>query len=125
MIGEEEPVTADDAVGETRRAVAEPRPSPLIPRPSPLVPRPSVWRSFYYAFAGIGYCLRTQRNFRIHTLAAGMVLALGLLLGLAWTEWAILAVMVTLVMSAEMINTVVEAAVDLASPAYHPLAKVA
>src|SRR6476661_8871145 len=85
----------------------------------------SLARSFYYAFAGIGYCLRTQRNFRIHSLAAGAVLAGGLLLGLSWGEWAILALTVTLVLSAEMLNTVVEAAVDVASPEYHPLAKVA
>ena len=85
----------------------------------------SLGRSFRYAFAGISYCLRTQRNFRIHTLAAGLVAVLGGLLGLAWTEWAILALTVTMVLAAEMVNTVVEAAVDLASPDYHPLAKVA
>lgn len=82
-------------------------------------------RSFRYAFAGLGYCLRTQRNFRIHTLAATLVTVLGVLLGLSWVEWAVLALTVTMVLAAEMVNTVVEAAVDLASPAYHPLAKVA
>lgn len=85
----------------------------------------TLWRSFYYAFAGIGYCLRTQRNFRIHTLATVVVAVLGALLGLSGVEWAVLALTVTMVLAAEMVNTVVEAAVDLASPGLHPLAKVA
>src|SRR5689334_12826276 len=123
MIGEEEPVTIDDVGQETRRQGTEPSPTSAVPRTSYLVPHTSLTRSFYYAFAGIGYCLRTQRNFRIHSLAAVAVLAVGLLLGLSWGEWAILALTVTLVMSAEMVNTVVEAAVDVASPDYHPLAK--
>jgi diacylglycerol kinase (ATP) len=85
----------------------------------------TLGRSFAYAFAGIGYCLRTQRNFRIHLLATGAVLVVGALLGLAAVEWAILALTVTMVLAAEMVNTVIEATVDLASPGYHPLAKVA
>jgi diacylglycerol kinase len=85
----------------------------------------TLGRSFAYAFAGIGYCLRTQRNFRIHLLAAGAVVVVGALLGLAAVEWAILALTVTMVLAAEMVNTVIEATVDLASPGYHPLAKVA
>lgn len=85
----------------------------------------SVWRSFHYAFAGIGYCLRTQRNFRIHMLAALLVGVVGGLLGLSGVEWAVLALTVTMVLAAEMVNTVIEAAVDLASPSIHPLAKTA
>lgn len=85
----------------------------------------TVWRSFHYAFAGIGYCLRTQRNFRIHLLAALVVGIAGGLLGLTGVEWAVLALTVTMVLAAEMVNTVVEAAVDLASPGIHPLAKTA
>ena len=93
--------------------------------PTPVGRAHTLGRSFAYAFAGIGYCLRTQRNFRIHILATGAVVVVGGLLGLSGIEWAILALTVTLVLAAEMINTVIEAAVDLASPGYHPLAKVA
>ena len=101
-------------------------PSPRPPNSRPPVGRArSVGRSFRFAFGGVGYCLRTQRNFRIHTLAAAAVLIAGLLLRLAALEWAVLALTVTLVLAAEMLNTVVEAAVDLASPGYQPLAKVA
>ena len=50
---------------------------------------------------------------------------MGLFLHLSATEWAILAVTIGLVLSAEMFNTVVEALVDLTSPDFHPLAKIA
>ena len=47
-------------------------------------------RSFGYAFAGIGYLFRSQRNARIHAGAATGVLGLGLWLGLPARDWAVL-----------------------------------
>jgi diacylglycerol kinase len=81
-------------------------------------------RSFQYAFAGWRYVLRTQHNTWIHTLASAMALALGAWLGLAARDWALIIVAVAMVWMAEFINTALEAVVDLASPQYHPLAKV-
>jgi diacylglycerol kinase (ATP) len=97
------------------------------PAPSPPAPgrAGTLARSFRYAFAGLGYVARTQRNFRIHLAAGTLAAILGLVAGLSTPEWAVLATLITLVLAAEMTNTVVEAIVDLASPTYHPLAKVA
>ena len=81
--------------------------------------------SFGYAFAGLAYCFRSQRNFRIHLAIALVASLVGIFLGLAWVEWAVLAAMVTLVLCAEMVNTMIEALVDLVTAEYHPLAKVA
>lgn len=81
--------------------------------------------SFVFAFAGISYCFRTQRNFRIHISIALLATLAGIFLGLTWVEWAVFATMVTLVLGAEMTNTMVEALVDLVTQEYHPLAKVA
>ncbi len=79
--------------------------------------------SFRFAFAGLWYALRTQRNTRIHlTIAAGAI-ALGLWLGLTTTQWAVLALTIGFVLVSEMLNTVAETLVDLISPGYHPLAK--
>ncbi|MDQ6694572.1 MAG: diacylglycerol kinase family protein [Chloroflexota bacterium] len=96
---------------------------PAIDEPAP--PRAgTLLSSFGFAFAGLGYCLRTQRNFRIHTAIAVLGAVAGLLLGLSTVEWAIFVLMCVLVMSAELVNSMVEALVDLVSPGYHPLAKV-
>jgi diacylglycerol kinase (ATP) len=81
--------------------------------------------SFRYAFAGIGYLLWTQRNAKIHTALGAAAVALGFLLRIERGEWLALVLTIVLVLAAEGVNTAVEAAVDLASPAYHPLAKVA
>jgi diacylglycerol kinase len=81
--------------------------------------------SFKYAFAGLSYCFRTQRNFRIHIAIAVLGAILGALLGLSWAEWAIFTAMVVLVLAAEMVNTMIESLVDLVTTEYHPLAKIA
>lgn len=82
-------------------------------------------RSFGYAFAGIAYILRTQRNARIE-LAVGLgAVVLALWLGLTPLEWAVLAITIALVLALEWINTSLELAVTLASPERHPSAKAA
>ncbi len=85
----------------------------------------SLIASFGYAFAGLGYLLRTQRNARIHTLVGACVIALGFFLPLARWEWLALLLTCAMVVAAEGVNTAVEATVDLATSSYHPLARVA
>lgn len=80
--------------------------------------------SFRYAFAGVAYVLRTQRNTWIYGIASACVFALGLWFGLTRIEWAILVLTVGFVWMAEFINTALETVVDLASPELHPLAKI-
>ncbi len=85
----------------------------------------SLWKSFGYAFEGLWHALKTQRNLRIHIVFAAMVVGVGLFLGLPLRDWAVLALTIGAVLTGELINTVVEAVVDLASPDYHELAKIA
>ncbi len=80
---------------------------------------------FRYAFRGLWYALRTQRNVRVHLVAALLVTLAGILLHLAAIEFALLYVAITGVFIAEMFNTVSELCVDLAMPEYHPLARIA
>jgi diacylglycerol kinase len=82
-------------------------------------------RSFGYAFAGIAYILRTQRNARIEGAIGVAAVVLGLWLGLTPLEWAVLAIAIALVLALEWINTALELAVSLASPERHPSAKAA
>lgn len=81
--------------------------------------------SFNYALAGITYSLTTQRNMKIHTIAAIIVLLLGLWVDLNRVELLILFLAVFFVLVTEMLNTAIEAAVDIAAPDFHPLAKIA
>ena len=88
-------------------------------------PKSKIIQSFVYAWAGVRYCFRTQRNFRVHIGIGIVAVLLGLLLGLGWVEWALVATVIVLVLAAEMVNTMVESLVDLVTQQYHPLAKVA
>jgi len=81
--------------------------------------------SFRWAFAGLWYVLRTQRNARIHLLAAIAVIAMGFWLHLDVLRWSVLVLTIALVFFAEMVNTVAEAVVDLVTDEYHPIARTA
>jgi diacylglycerol kinase (ATP) len=81
-------------------------------------------RSFRYAFSGWWHVIRTQRNAWIHALVSLAVLVISSWLQIQPVEWAIIILTIALVWTAEFLNTALEAVVDLASPAHHPLAKV-
>jgi diacylglycerol kinase (ATP) len=83
----------------------------------------NIIESFRFAFAGLWYALRTQRNTRIHLIIAAAVVGVGIWLHLSLTEWAVLTLTIGFVLVSEMLNTVAETLVDLVSPGYHPLAK--
>lgn len=80
--------------------------------------------AFGYAFAGILHALKTQRNARIHVVVGTLAILLAVWLGLSPVEWAVLALTIGLVISAELANSAVETLVDLVSPEYHPRAKI-
>jgi len=85
----------------------------------------SILWSFNYAIEGIVYALRTQRNMRIHVAAAVFALCGALVLGVDRMGLAAIVFAISLVFVTELVNTAVEAAVDLATDRYDALAKVA
>ncbi|WP_072619417.1 diacylglycerol kinase [Spirulina major] len=87
---------------------------------------PNLWVSFRYAWAGVIYAFKTQRNFRIHTGIAIAAIALSLGLQISRVEMAVVALTCALVMVLELVNTALESVVDLTvEQSYHELAKVA
>lgn len=83
------------------------------------------WFSLRAALAGARYTLYTQPNAWIEVSAVLLVSLLGLWFGLTALEWALLGLTFCTVLACEALNTAVEAVVDLVSPDYHPLAKIA
>ena len=78
-------------------------------------------RSFVNAFRGLAALLASQHNAWIHALATVAVAAAGFALGVTRLEWALLALAVGGVWSAEAFNTAVEWLADVVSPDHHPL----
>jgi len=75
--------------------------------------------SFKYAFNGIKHCFRSENNFKVHTLAAIVVVVLGAWSKLSRWEWCILVFCIGLVLCCEIFNTAIEKLVDLVSPSYN------
>ena len=82
-------------------------------------------RSFYFAFAGLFYLFQTQRNARIELFIGLLAMGGAWWVGISRAEWGVLVLTSFCVIILEGLNTAVEAAVDLASPKIHPLAKTA
>lgn len=83
----------------------------------------SRYHSFEHAFRGWWFVIKTQKNAWLHAIITTLVFLLAIWLQLPARDWAVLVVTIALVWSAEFFNTAIEAVVDLASPANHPLAK--
>ncbi len=82
--------------------------------------------SFKYATKGFIYAFISQRNFRIHVFLGLLVIALSIWLKLSFSNYAILFLTISAVLVLELINTSIEAVVDLAiGRRFHPLARIA
>jgi diacylglycerol kinase (ATP) len=90
-------------------------------RPRP----PSIVESFNFAFEGVIHVLRTQRNMRIHFATAVIVLVWALVAGVSKIELIALLLAISFVLIAEMVNTAIEAAIDVATTSFDPMAKLA
>jgi diacylglycerol kinase (ATP) len=98
----------------------EPREPHYLP-----IDRSRLLRSFHHAFEGIIYATRTEPNMRIHFLIAALVLVATLVLRLDRFYVVATVMLVALVLSLELMNTAIEAIVDLLTVTHHPLAKSA
>ena len=85
----------------------------------------SLLQSFRNALDGFFYCIKTQRNFRIHLLAAALALSLTYFLKIGRLETLILFSFISLVLILEMINTAFESLIDLMSPTWKKQARTA
>jgi diacylglycerol kinase (ATP) len=86
---------------------------------------PSLVESFNFAFEGLIHVLRTQRNMRIHFLIAAVVLVVAFAAGVSKLELIALLIAIAFVLIAEMINTAIEGAIDVATTSFDPMAKLA
>ncbi len=85
----------------------------------------NLGKSFSYAWTGIKSAFREEPNFRIHAAAASLAIILGLYFHLSRTEWLVICLTIASVVGLELVNTAIEALVNLISPQIHPLAQLA
>ncbi|HHX63802.1 MAG TPA: diacylglycerol kinase family protein [Chloroflexi bacterium] len=83
----------------------------------------SLLSSFRCALEGLWFIVSTERNARIHLIAAVVVILLSTWLRLTAIEWALMIAAIALVFAGEMLNTVVELTIDMITLEDHPLAR--
>ncbi len=82
-------------------------------------------RSFQHALEGVLDAYRSQRHMRVHFVFMALNALLAVIYKLDAVEVAVVTICVTLVVFAEMINTVLEAALNMITETYHPITRFA
>ena len=82
-------------------------------------------RSFTFSIAGLKYAYKYEQSMLIHVIATILVITANILLKVQALEWLVTIIAIGMVLSAELINTAIEAIVDMVTLEFHPLAKIA
>lgn len=85
----------------------------------------NFFKSFGFAFEGIIHAFKKERNFKIHVLAATIVILSGILTKLSIHEWCVIFMLIGGMLALEILNTAVERIIDLTTSERLPLAKQA
>lgn len=83
------------------------------------------FNSIKYSMQGLIYSYRYEQSFWIHGFFVILAIVLGIIFHIKLSEWAILFIALGIILSLELINTAIEATVDLVTEEIHPLAKIA
>ena len=82
-------------------------------------------KSIKYSLDGLFYAYRYEQSLWIHAGAVLLAIILGVVFQIQLYEWAIIFIALGIILALELINTAIEAAVDLTTTKIHPLAKIA
>lgn len=82
-------------------------------------------KSIKYSLDGLIYAYHYEQSLWLHGFATILAVVLGFIFNISLSEWAILFIALGSILALELINTAIEAAVDLTTEEIHPLAKIA
>ena len=77
-----------------------------------------------YAIEGILHAVKTQRHLRYHLYSVVLILLLSLIFGISQSKFIAIAIVAIVVLSVEMLNTAIEATVDILFKEYDERARV-
>lgn len=81
--------------------------------------------SFKYSYDGLKYAYLNEQSMLLHLMCTIVVIVLGIFLKISLIEWIICITLLTCIMSIELLNTAIEATVDLVTKEKKELAKIA
>ena len=83
------------------------------------------FNSIKYTLDGLAYAYQNEQSLIIHGVGTILIIVLALIFQVTFVQWAVLIIASISVMAIELLNTAIEAVVDLVTDKYHPLAKIA
>jgi len=83
------------------------------------------FKSIKYSLDGLIYAYRYEQSLWIHGFCTILAIIMGIIFKIKLSEWAIVFIALGTILALELINTAIEAAVDLTTSKIHPLAKIA
>lgn len=83
------------------------------------------FKSVKYSIEGLYYAYRYEQSLWLHGLVTILAIIMGFIFKISFSEWAIIFIALGAILALELINTAIEAAVDLTTTKIHPLAKIA
>lgn len=83
------------------------------------------WKSFNHAIDGIVYCIKNEHNMIIILTATLVAIILGFMFRINLYDWLFIITICGLIAACEVINSSIEATIDLVTTDFHPLAKIA
>ena len=81
-----------------------------------------IYAAFQWSMKGLKACFQHEASFRLEVYLAVILVPLGFWLGQGGVEKILLVTFPILVLAAELLNSAIEAVVDLVSPEFHELA---
>lgn len=81
--------------------------------------------SIKYSIQGLIHGYKNEQSLWLHGISSILAIILGIILNISFNQWAIILIALVVVLAVELLNTAIEATVDLVTKEIHPLAKVA
>lgn len=81
--------------------------------------------SIKYSIQGLVHGYKNEQSLWLHGISSILAIILGIILNISFNQWAIILIALVVVLAVELLNTAIEATVDLVTKEIHPLAKVA
>ena len=78
-----------------------------------------------YSYQGLAYCFQNESSFLIEAICACLVIIMGIIFDITFLEWVIAFGSLCLITITELINTAIEATVDMVTEEYNEYAKIA
>lgn len=78
-----------------------------------------------YAIDGLAYAYRHEHSLWIHAALSAIAIILGFVLKISHTQWSIILITLAVILAFELVNTAMEACVDMVTLEYNELARIA